>query len=363
MMTTKKNRFLINATKRKNKSLGAALKKNDTDGAAQFRGSATDATHKGSKAKAPKKKRKSLFGRVKGMFSPATSMSDIGGGVRMRIKPLQTEEDAAAKAIKKAEARIPKKLSKVKLAIVAIIVIICSLTVTVTSGQIFVQDTGAKANTDLEQYYGILTGEEKKEWDEKVQQQGKAYVQMNTRIEMGREGHAMIRVINPPYSNYKQDVVIYLKDPKKDVFKSDIMAPGTIVEYTEIPGLDVGLYEAVANFTFYNEEGAEKGSYSLDITFEVLTDEQMAIDDTTSGTDSSAVDVPIQMYEDEETGTDAEATDAGTTDTGTDATDAATPDAGAAETNTPQQRDAALPTQTPAFDGEEDSGPTFQDGE
>lgn len=150
-----------------------------------------------------------------------------------------------------------------------VLIVMCIAALLFSVTQISGQTVTVKPNEDYSAYASILTAEEKKEWQEKKVDPNKAMVQLEQLVEVEGGSNARLRLINPPYSAFMCDVQLVLPQADKDevLYTQKDVRPGTVVEYITLGRqLLPGEYEARVDYTFYDALGAEKGSYSMQVT-------------------------------------------------------------------------------------------------
>lgn len=125
-----------------------------------------------------------------------------------------------------------------------------------------------EVDRDYSMYVDILNDDEKEEWDNKAVEFGKAFIQLNQNIVVNDGDKAEIRLINPPYTMYTYDMNIVLEGDKGEtICKVQDMKQKTIEKNVKLNRkLDVGEYNAKANFVFFDEDDEEIGHYSISIT-------------------------------------------------------------------------------------------------
>jgi hypothetical protein len=114
----------------------------------------------------------------------------------------------------------------------------------------------------------ILTAKELENWQDIEVQEGKIYVELNGKIEVDNK-KANIRLVNPIYSAYTISIELWEKKEENNLlYESEKLKPGTILEMIRLSEpLTEGETEGVVNYIIYDEEGNEKASHPIDITF------------------------------------------------------------------------------------------------
>lgn len=121
-----------------------------------------------------------------------------------------------------------------------------------------------------EEYEDILTEKEKEKWRTREKDPSRLFVQINQKMEITDRENVYLRLINPPYSALKIQVKIYMKEePDTVLYQSDIVEPGTVLEYVpfaQVP--EDGEHAAEVEYTVYDEEGNRLGTHkmAIDIT-------------------------------------------------------------------------------------------------
>jgi hypothetical protein len=165
------------------------------------------------------------------------------------------------------------KKYRVKQRVLALLLIACVIAM-INSGQhIYREIRGTKEPQDveraIEKYRRILTKEEVSKWKKMSVQSGKAYVEVNTRVEVDKNGKADIRLVNPPYSDFvlKIEIVVEVDATKtKTLYTSDFIEPGTVVETVELEEiLPTEEQEAKVIYSFYNREEEKQADYEQKI--------------------------------------------------------------------------------------------------
>ena len=114
----------------------------------------------------------------------------------------------------------------------------------------------------------FLTAKEQENWQDIEVQEGKFYVELNGKIEVDNK-KANIRLVNPIYSAYTISIELWEKKEENNLlYESEKLKPGTILEMIRLSApLTEGETEGVVNYIIYDEEGNEKASHLIDITF------------------------------------------------------------------------------------------------
>lgn len=107
-----------------------------------------------------------------------------------------------------------------------------------------------------------LSNAEQAEWEAWEQDAAKAYIQINSEIEV-QAGEGSIRLINPPYSGHAFDMRLVAEGAV--IFEQKNMLPGQMIEKARFAELKPGEYNAVAEYDFYDGLGRLKRSSSVDI--------------------------------------------------------------------------------------------------
>lgn len=114
------------------------------------------------------------------------------------------------------------------------------------------------------EYEGILTGNEKNEWESREEESGRLFVQLNQNITIEDIEQVYLRLINPPYSMYNFSVKIIVGD--KVLYESELLSPGTVLEYVPFSQtLEAGSYSGKAEYQIYDNDGNSMGSYEVDV--------------------------------------------------------------------------------------------------
>lgn len=127
-----------------------------------------------------------------------------------------------------------------------------------------------------EEYETILTEEEIEEWKNRETDNSRLFVQMNQKLRIASDKKVYIRLINPPYSAFGIQVKVYTQDdPETVLYQSDILEPGTILEYAEFGSSpEPGQYAAEVEYTVYDKDGNKIGTHevAVEITAEAQQD-------------------------------------------------------------------------------------------
>jgi sortase A len=124
-------------------------------------------------------------------------------------------------------------------------------------------------NRDYSRQSNILTNEEKQNWKNKSVDEGKAYMELNSKVPVS-EKMATIRLINPPYSDFIIEVEYKLKDNGQILYKTEKLNPGTIVNTAYFDcNLQKGIYNATAEYKFYDGTMKLQATQTKDIEIEI----------------------------------------------------------------------------------------------
>jgi len=114
------------------------------------------------------------------------------------------------------------------------------------------------------EYEGVLTGNEKKEWESREEESGRLFVQLNQNIAVEDIEQVYLRLINPPYSVYNFSVKIMVEDTV--LYESELLSPGTVLEYVPFSQtLEAGNYTGKAEYQIYDNDGNSMGTYEVDV--------------------------------------------------------------------------------------------------
>lgn len=210
-----------------------------------------------------------IINNMSSVFKPSTRMGEVGRGIGGRVAQHAVAKPAAKTKPKAEEAPLDKKAVRRRRIIMGILAALFIGVGLFSASVIFAKDAGVEPNPDYQRYMSILTEEERAAWEELEQEKGKAYVQINLRVIIDSQGKADLRLINPLYSSYKQKMKITLEGGDEPIYQSEMLLPGTVVEFCDIKGLQEGDHKAVAEFVFYDGDDVERGDYKLDIQLDV----------------------------------------------------------------------------------------------
>ncbi|GAB2022289.1 hypothetical protein RyT2_13630 [Pseudolactococcus yaeyamensis] len=168
-----------------------------------------------------------------------------------------------------------QKKIDVKLKIGVIILIVCGLLagLAYTLKLLLDETKTVPHHRDYSQYEKILTDEEKQKWQTAPIENGKAHIQINSRIPISlSQKKAKIRLIIPPYSDMICKVELKLADSSETVYKTSYLAPGTVVNQAKINekiALPEGMIKGYAVYYFYDAAKKLRGDYKVKVEFNV----------------------------------------------------------------------------------------------
>ena len=112
----------------------------------------------------------------------------------------------------------------------------------------------------------ILSDEERVKWQNMEVQEGKLYIELNSKIEVN-DKNANIRLVNPIYSAYTISIQVWEKEDENNLlYESEKLKPGTILETIRLSrALSTDEYKGVVNYIIYDNEGNEKSTYPIDV--------------------------------------------------------------------------------------------------
>jgi sortase A len=159
---------------------------------------------------------------------------------------------------------------KLKNLALILILILCIIAITITASHIMKKKKPANGAKYAKEYENILTSEEMNKWKTLEVADGKAFIELNTRIDVAEE--AKIRLINPPYSDFIIQIRIVTEDEAKkgeelELYKSKKLQPGTVLPTVKLSQkLPTGEHEAKVIYTFYNQREEEQAHYTQKVT-------------------------------------------------------------------------------------------------
>ena len=164
-----------------------------------------------------------------------------------------------------------RQKSNPKVNIICSVLLIVGLIVSIYSGfKLLTPSATLEKASYSTQYEAILTDSELAAWNEKTAKSNKAFVQLNTEINVTAEGIATdARIINPPYSGFEIKVKLTLKDGTL-LFESPTLPRGnTLNEIQLIQPLPSGDYTAIMQYEFYTQDGVQKDEYAVNVMLKV----------------------------------------------------------------------------------------------
>jgi len=130
------------------------------------------------------------------------------------------------------------------------------------SGETAAEDAG---RTIPEEYEAILNEKEKEEWIGRKTDNSRLFVQMNQKLNPDKDGKVYLRLINPPYSAFNIQIRVYIQDdPETVLYQSEVLKPGTILEYADFDSVpEPGEYAAGVEYTVYDDKGNKIGTHEV----------------------------------------------------------------------------------------------------
>lgn len=118
-----------------------------------------------------------------------------------------------------------------------------------------------------EEYEAILNEKEKEEWKGRKTDSSRLFVQMNQKLNLDGDGNVYLRLINPPYSAFDIQIRVYIQDdPETVLFQSEVLEPGTILEYADFDSVpEPGEYAAGVEYTVYDKKGNKIGTHEVSV--------------------------------------------------------------------------------------------------
>ncbi|MFV0361712.1 MAG: hypothetical protein ACK5LL_01290 [Suipraeoptans sp.] len=134
----------------------------------------------------------------------------------------------------------------------------------------YMRPTPAQINPEWEQYLNMLTNLERSKWENDVQEDNGAYIQINSLVMVSKEtGSANLKLINPRYSACDLKITITTEDALNIIYESEVISPGTIIEDININTsvLSKKKENVTVNYVFFDGKGNKLTERNTTIAF------------------------------------------------------------------------------------------------